>query len=387
MREEMNLEVAIEFSDFNFRSGNNICDNIGFGLGDEECDRLVDQELHLALLGGSLRVVEELNEVAGIDLNTLSTFMSDFIKRLTDTTAIIVQKTPVLHDFDDAVRKDSATLRAVVHDSELHVCGWATDGQGGVDGVVVGRSKLISDQGPVRSLVQDTGLHLKAIRISVEGLLIVEILIDHGPSHNNLFSEVIIFSDRDSMHLNLPLNGGGTRDETNQSSVKIRPFRVLEVQIEGLDASASAQESILAIVGRVHLLVHVTFLWLEDVGTTSDIVRVFEIIIACGRIVVLESEFHIARDVIGKVSDTEESLLGDYKATWLLEFNPEVLILNNSLFRFWSLDSGAQSSGIHSFDFEVCEVLGLDLSLNVKITRLVGISLLRILSAFEADQV
>ena len=103
--EEVDLEVAIEFSDLNFRDGSISRDSITLSFSNEECNRLVNLELHLALLGGNFSVVKELNEVAGIDLN--AHFVRVFlIKRFTNTTAIIVQETPVLHDLDDAIREN-----------------------------------------------------------------------------------------------------------------------------------------------------------------------------------------------------------------------------------------------------------------------------------------
>ena len=103
--EEVDLEVAIEFSDLNFRDGSISRDSITLSFSNEECNRLVNLELHLALLGGNFSVVKELNEVAGIDLN--AHFVRVFlIKRFTNTTAIIVQETPVLHDLDDTIRKN-----------------------------------------------------------------------------------------------------------------------------------------------------------------------------------------------------------------------------------------------------------------------------------------
>ena len=103
--EQVDLEVAIEFSDLNFRDGSISRDSITLSFSNEECNRLVNLELHLALLGGNFSVVKELNEVAGIDLN--AHFVRVFlIKRFTNTTAIIVQETPVLHDLDDAIREN-----------------------------------------------------------------------------------------------------------------------------------------------------------------------------------------------------------------------------------------------------------------------------------------
>ena len=103
--EEVDLEVAIEFSDLNFRDGSISRDSITLSFSNEECNRLVNLELHLALLGGNFSVVKELNEVAGIDLN--AHFVRVFlIKRFTNTTAIIVQETPVLHDLDDTIREN-----------------------------------------------------------------------------------------------------------------------------------------------------------------------------------------------------------------------------------------------------------------------------------------
>ena len=103
--EEVDLEVAIEFSDLNFRDGSISRDSITLSFSNEECNRLVNLELHLALLGGNFSVVKELNEVAGIDLN--AHFVRVFlIKRFTNTTAIIVQETPVLHDLNDTIREN-----------------------------------------------------------------------------------------------------------------------------------------------------------------------------------------------------------------------------------------------------------------------------------------
>ena len=103
--EEVDLEVAIEFSDLNFRDGSISRDSITLSFGNEECNRLVNLELHLTLLGGNFSVVKELNEVAGIDLN--AHFVRVFlVKRFTNTTAIVVQETPVLHDLDDTIREN-----------------------------------------------------------------------------------------------------------------------------------------------------------------------------------------------------------------------------------------------------------------------------------------
>ena len=137
LREEVDLEVAIELSNIDFRGGNTLSERVSEGLCHEESNRLIDLELHLALLGGNFSVIEELNEVAGIDLNAL-TISVGLVEGLAYTTAIIVQQTPVLHDLNDSVGEYRASLRAIVHDSELHAGGWATNGQGRVDGVVVG---------------------------------------------------------------------------------------------------------------------------------------------------------------------------------------------------------------------------------------------------------
>ena len=135
--EEVDLEVAIEFSDLNFRDGSISRDSITLSFGNEECNRFVNLELHFALLGGNFSVVEELNEVAGVDLNALINSVG-LVEGLAYTTAIIVQETPVLHDLNDSVGEYRSSLRAIIHDSELHAGGWATNGQGRVDGVVVG---------------------------------------------------------------------------------------------------------------------------------------------------------------------------------------------------------------------------------------------------------
>ena len=105
LREEMDLKVAIKLSNIDFRSGNALSESVSKGLCHEESNRFIDLELHLALLGGNFSVVEELNEVAGVDLD--AHFVRVFlIKRLTNTTAIIVQETPVLHDLDDTIREN-----------------------------------------------------------------------------------------------------------------------------------------------------------------------------------------------------------------------------------------------------------------------------------------
>ena len=100
--EEVDLEVAIEFGNIDLRVDSISRDSVALSFGYEECNRFVDLELHLALLGGNFSVVEELNEVTGVDLN--AHFVRVFlVKRLTNTTAIIVQETPVLHDLDDTI--------------------------------------------------------------------------------------------------------------------------------------------------------------------------------------------------------------------------------------------------------------------------------------------
>ena len=88
-----------------------------------------------------------------------------------------------------------------------------------------------------------------------------------------------------------------------------------------------------------------------------------------------------------EVSDRKVCIFDDFKRTWLLELNPELLILNYHFINLWSLNSCAISLGINRLNLEVCEVLGLDISHDIEIASLSAFGLESILSRLEANQV
>ena len=185
------------------------------------------------------------------------------------------------------------------------------------------------------------------------------------------------------MKLDLPFDGGGTRDETNDGGVHAGSSVILEIQVEGIDAGVGALVGLLLVEVRVALLVHVSALGLEDIGTAGNIVGAREAIIASGRVVILQSKLHVALDVVYKITDTEESLV----RAWLLEFKPDILVLNRRVFSCLSHDGGTKGITSHSLNLEVSKVLGLDFGLYVEVALLVCVCLLRIFGTLEADQI
>ena len=127
--EEVDLEITVKVS--NWSRGNVGCFRklVALSLGNEESNRLVNHELHLTLLGGGLGVIKHLDEVSGVNLDTLAECVG-LVKRFSNTTPVVVQKTSVLHDLNHTVGENGSTLGAIVHDSKLHVSGWASNGEG-----------------------------------------------------------------------------------------------------------------------------------------------------------------------------------------------------------------------------------------------------------------
>ena len=317
--EKMNLEIAIEV--LNWCCGSSRCRaKCVSSLGDKEGDWFINSELNLALHRILLGVVEELHVVPSVNLDT-PVVRVGFIQGLANTAPVIVQETSVLHDFDAAILEDSASLGAIVHDSQLLVGGWASDGDGGVDGVVVAGGELISCKCPIWSIVKDTLLHLKAIRVSVECILTVE--VKHVPVDNDLLAEVII--DGDTVKLDLPFNSGHAWLEVDESSILPSLFLVLVVDDKLVDTSGCGLVSLNLDEVRELSLLHITVARDEEVGARGAGLLRGILSVTDRGVVVLEGEGHLVLAVLLLVSDLEDSPV----FLVLLEvLNMEVLVLD-----------------------------------------------------------
>ena len=81
---------------------------------------------------------------------------------------------------------------------------WTAHGHRRLDWVVVRRGSLVCDEVEVGAEVEDTLLHLEAVRVSVESLA-ASLESWELPIGNNFFAKAI--TDRDSVQANLPLKG------------------------------------------------------------------------------------------------------------------------------------------------------------------------------------
>ena len=94
-----------------------------------------DKLLH-PLDRGSLGPVEDLDVVFGVYLDS-STMCVGLVERFSNPTVIVVEESSVLHELYASSLKNRATLRPVIHDSDLHGRVGIPDGNGLLDGVIV----------------------------------------------------------------------------------------------------------------------------------------------------------------------------------------------------------------------------------------------------------
>ena len=86
-----------------------------------------------------------------------------FIERFTNTLAIVMEKTTVLHKLDSAIFDHTSTLRMGIHDGHLKLLGGISHSDCRLDGIVVVVDFHLSLKIEVRAVVTDTFLHFKAI--------------------------------------------------------------------------------------------------------------------------------------------------------------------------------------------------------------------------------
>lgn len=127
-------------------------DLVSLSWSHEILKRLIDSKLDLSLLRLPCSPIEELQEISGIDLDANAIFVR-LIEVFTDTSAIFEHKSTILHDFNASIRKDRATLRTIIHDSQLRVVTLATNSDRRVDWVVIGGGKFVGLKGEIWSLV------------------------------------------------------------------------------------------------------------------------------------------------------------------------------------------------------------------------------------------
>lgn len=91
----------------------------------------------------------------------------------------------------------------------------------------------MSDESEVRSVVDHSLLHLEAVRVSVEGKVVVEVL--ELPVDHDFFAKSLKFTDGNSVQLNLKLDIGLTREQANKRREHFICLSVAVVQGNGLD--------------------------------------------------------------------------------------------------------------------------------------------------------
>lgn len=165
LREHVNLQLTIEGRDLSRMSLG--CDLNG-ALRHEELDGLILEALYSTLERFTLRRVEELDAEASVDLNAFTASVS-FVKRLFHATGVVAKETAVDHDLHLTFVNDRAALGAIVHDGDLSAS-LALHNESRLDRVVVTGNRLVSREVEVRSVIENTRLHLKAIAVSVECL-------------------------------------------------------------------------------------------------------------------------------------------------------------------------------------------------------------------------
>lgn len=121
----------------------------------------------------------------------------------------------------------------LVHDGNLQVLGKVAHGNGRVDWVVVVIDSHLGFQSEVRTVILDALLHLKAVRVSVEGILVVE--ASEAPLSND-FSSLVV-NERDLKHLNFKFDWLGAFTEANQSLVDCH---VLAISVDNGELASQA---------------------------------------------------------------------------------------------------------------------------------------------------
>jgi hypothetical protein len=226
-----------------------------FPVGLEEVlGRLVLDQLECSLVRCFLLSVEDLQEVGGRHHNSLPEFVL-LVEGLSHASAVVVVQLSVLHQLDSSLLDDWASLWAGVHDSHLELL--LLDGDAGLDGVVVPCDVLSATPFPGGSVVEDTFLHLQAIGVSVEGVLVVD--VEAVEVDSDLLSFVWV---RHAVDDNLPF---GDRQVVDHDYLRkcLLSLAVLEVQGHLRSHWALLGDDLgqLAVSGRVVGLV----LWSEDV--------------------------------------------------------------------------------------------------------------------------
>ena len=99
-------------------------------------ERLVSEELSLALNRALAREISNGHEVFSVDSNTTPIWLS-LIQVLIDSLVVVMEKSPVLHKLDRTILNRPTTLRVLVHDSHLKVLSFISHCDGRVDRVVI----------------------------------------------------------------------------------------------------------------------------------------------------------------------------------------------------------------------------------------------------------
>jgi hypothetical protein len=150
--------------------------------GEELLNWGVDNLLDLSLEWGASESIEELNVVGGWYGDSIAEW-SLLIQSFSNTTTVIILTTvaAVLHELDSTIDEHGATLRAIIHDGHLGVGGFVNNGDGIIDGVVVGsdiKTTFEDGQVPCWSVVQDALLHFEAVWIGVEHLIVIQVGVE-----------------------------------------------------------------------------------------------------------------------------------------------------------------------------------------------------------------
>jgi len=72
--------------------------------------------------------------------------------------------------------KHRATLGSIVGNDERKILCSVLDCNSRVNGEVVARNRLVTSQIPSRSVVEDALLHLEAVGVSVEGVVVIQVV-------------------------------------------------------------------------------------------------------------------------------------------------------------------------------------------------------------------
>ena len=132
-------------------------------------------KLSESLLRYFLTSIEKV-QVVGACYCDSKTLIVSFIESFSHASVIIKVHTSVMHQFYSSLLECWATLSSVVHQSQLTVTIDVSDCDGCIDRVVVTSYVVWSREVPCWSVVKDSLLHLQTISISVEGVVVIEIL-------------------------------------------------------------------------------------------------------------------------------------------------------------------------------------------------------------------